>query len=88
MGQLLFTIIESVAQILSIAIFLRAILSWFPNISRYNPMVEMLYQVTEPILVPLRRVLPSMGMMDLSPLIAMILLQFVPSMLAPLFLAF
>lgn len=63
-------------NILSIAIFIRAILSWFP-ISQGNILVNIVFQLTEPILAPLRRVIPPLGAMDLSPLIAIIILQFV-----------
>ncbi len=56
------------------AIFLRVILSWFPMRSR-NPLVVLLFQITEPILAPLRRVIPRIGMVDFSPWVAIILLQ-------------
>jgi YggT family protein len=68
-------------QILSIAIFLRAILSWFIHDPR-NPLVELLDQVTEPILAPLRRVVPRIGMVDITPLVAIILLQFLAQAIA------
>lgn len=68
-------------QILSIAIFLRAILSWFVRDPR-NPLVELLDQVTEPILAPLRRVVPRIGMVDITPLVAIILLQFLGQAIA------
>lgn len=61
-------------QVLAMAIFARALLSWIPNMRPDNPLVRFLIEITEPILSPLRRVIPSIGMMDLSPLIAMILL--------------
>ena len=57
------------------AIFVRAILSWFIHDPR-NPLVEVLDQITEPILSPLRRVVPRLGMIDITPLVAIILLQF------------
>ncbi len=62
-------------QILTMAIFLRAILSWFRLDSR-NPLVEMLDMITEPILSPLRRIVPRIGMIDITPLVAIVLLQF------------
>jgi YggT family protein len=68
-------------QILSIAIFLRAILSWFIQ-DPHNPLVELLDQVTEPILAPLRRVVPRIGMIDITPLVAIILLQFLGQAIA------
>ena len=60
---------------LSMAIFVRAILSWFIHDPR-NPLVQVLDQITEPILSPLRRVVPRLGMIDITPLVAIILLQF------------
>ncbi len=62
-------------NLLSIAIFVRAILSWFA-LDRRNPLVEMLDMITEPILSPLRRVVPRIGMIDITPLVAIIILQF------------
>ena len=61
-------------QILSAAIFFRAILSWF-SLDPRNPLVEVLDQITEPILAPLRRIVPRLGMIDITPLVAIILLQ-------------
>ena len=60
---------------LTAAIFIRVLLSWFP-IDPRNPLVTLLYDITEPILQPLRRVIPRMGMFDLSPLVALLLIQF------------
>jgi YggT family protein len=74
--QLFIVFVQMLTQILSLAILVRAVLSWFP-VSRGNPLVDILFQITEPVLAPIRRVLPSMGMMDLSPLVAILLLQFI-----------
>lgn len=69
-------IIALFAWALSLAIFLRAILSWFP-IDPRSPLVTVLDQITEPILEPLRRVVPRLGMIDITPLVAILLLSFV-----------
>ena len=61
---------------LTAAIFVRALLSWFP-IDPRNPLVTVLYDVTEPILDPLRRVIPRLGMIDITPLVAIILIQLI-----------
>lgn len=58
------------------AIILRAILSWLP-IDPRNPLVAFLHDITEPILAPIRQVMPRLGMVDLSPLVAIILIQLV-----------
>jgi YggT family protein len=60
--------------VLTAAVFVRALLSWFP-IDPRNPLVTLLYDVTEPILDPLRRVIPRLGMIDITPLVAIILIQ-------------
>lgn len=56
------------------AIFIRVLLSWFP-IDPRNPLVTLLFDVTEPILDPLRRVIPRLGMIDITPFVAIILIQ-------------
>ncbi len=72
--EFLFTLIYYLCQLLSIAIFARAILSWFP-LGYNNPVIRFLFNITEPILMPLRRVIPKLGMLDISPMIAIVLLQ-------------
>lgn len=76
------TFVGLLFQILAFAIFARALLSWIPNLRPDHPAVRFLMDITEPVLAPLRRVIPSVGMMDLSPLIAMILLSQVGNILA------
>lgn len=68
------TFIDVLATLLTFAIIVRAILSWFP-LSGSNPLVAIVYQITEPVLAPLRRVIPRIGMMDITPMVAIILLQ-------------
>jgi len=52
-------------------ILARVLVSWI-NADRYNPIVQFIYRVTEPILAPVRRILPPMGMMDFSPIVVII----------------
>ncbi len=65
--------VNIMAQVLNLAILARVILSWLP-IGRDNPLVQMLYGITEPILGPIRRAMPNMGGLDLSPFFALILI--------------
>ena len=60
-------------QFLGFAIFARAILSWFP-IDQNGTIPQALNSITSPILDPLRKVIPPLGMIDLTPMIAMFLL--------------
>lgn len=60
-----------------------AIMSWliaFKVVNTYNRVVasiaEVLYRLTEPVLAPIRRVLPTMGGLDLSPIVLILLLYF------------
>ena len=55
-------------------LIIRALLSWFSQ--GYNPMEAMLYQLTEPFLAPVRRIIPPLGGLDLSVLIVIIAIQF------------
>ncbi len=70
------TFLDLLFTILGFAIIARALLSWLP-IDRYgNPLIQLLDQITEPILAPLRRYIPPIGgMMDISPIVALIILQ-------------
>jgi YggT family protein len=65
--------------VLTFAIFLRVILSWFTTSP--NTLTNVLDTVTEPVLAPLRRVIPRAGVFDFSPMVAIILLQLIAVML-------
>lgn len=58
-----------------VLIIVNVILSWVGQGFRH-PIVPLIYQLTEPVLAPIRRVLPSLGGFDLSPLVAIIVIQF------------
>ncbi len=68
------------AQVLNIAILARVLLSWIP-INRDSRLVLFIMEITEPILGPIRRVIPPLGGLDLSPVIALILIQAAQSVL-------
>ncbi len=61
-------------QIMTFAILARSIMSWFP-MNPGNPVATVINGVTEPILAPLRRIVPRFGMMDITPMVAIILLM-------------
>jgi YggT family protein len=69
-----------VIQLLALAILVRALLSWFIR-DPYNPLVQALDYVTEPILQPLRSLIPRMGMIDFTPMIAIIVLSIIATVL-------
>ncbi|HXG69251.1 MAG TPA: YggT family protein [Gemmatimonadaceae bacterium] len=61
--------------ILRIALIARVISSWLP-ISPYSPWIRWSFRLTDPILAPLRQVVPNLGMIDITPIIAYFLLGF------------
>ena len=73
-------LIETTALVLTLAIIARAILSWFMRDPR-NPIWEFLTAITDPILNPIRSVMPRGIMIDFSPLIAIILIQVIKGIL-------
>ncbi len=76
----LYSFINLLFYALNLAILIRVIVSWL-NVNPYNPFVSFVYQVTDPILEPLRRIIPPLGMIDISPIIAMLLLSVVQQLL-------
>ena len=74
-----------ICQVLTFAVFINAILSWIVMVSPRNRFVISLYQVfrqiTAPILAPLRRIIPLIGMMDITPIIAIVILQIISQVL-------
>ncbi len=65
-------IINTIYWIYVILIFARFVFSWVrpdPYHSVWGPLVRFTYQATEPLLAPIRRILPAMGGLDFSPLI-------------------
>ena len=74
MITVLINFVQILAQALTLAIFVRVIMSWLP-ISPDSGLVRFMLNITEPILGPIRRVLPRMGMLDFSPFLALILIQ-------------
>jgi YggT family protein len=72
----LYNFINILFTLLELAILARVLLSWF-RVNPYHPAVAFLYQITEPILRPLRNVIPPLGMLDLSPIVALILMDII-----------
>jgi YggT family protein len=70
-ARLLIDIINLAFELFSLLMLARILLSWF-NPDPYNPIVQFLHNTTEPILAPVRRRLPPMGMFDFSPLVVLI----------------
>ncbi len=68
-------------------LFVRILLTWFPNISFYNQPFATLAQITDPYLNLFRSIIPPLGGMDFSPMLAIIVLQLLGSLVAGIALA-
>ncbi|HZH30759.1 MAG TPA: YggT family protein [Pyrinomonadaceae bacterium] len=66
-------LLYGVLAIYTLLIFMRIILSW--GMSQVNPLMRFLLRATDPVLVPFRRLIPPVGMFDISPIIVIFLLQ-------------
>jgi YggT family protein len=80
---LLFSVISVVKEtgmLLFWMILIRALLSWFNQ--GHNPIVMVMTQLTEPVLAPIRRIIPPMGGLDLSVMVLIIGLNFLNMLLA------
>jgi len=73
--------INVLAGALTLAIFVRVILSWIPNARLPFGLGDFVFAVSEPILSPIRRALPFLGGIDFSPFIALVAIQFVSSVI-------
>lgn len=72
-------LLATLIQLYTFVLLARIVLSWFPKVDRSNQIVQLLYQVTEPVLEPVRRAIPSLGMIDISPIVVFIGLQILQS---------
>lgn len=73
--NIVLTLIFLVLQIFQLILLARVLLSWFPNIDRSNPLVQLAFTITEPVLAPIRSLLPQTGMIDFSPLIVFLIIS-------------
>ena len=86
----LFQFISYVLQLYVYVLIIAAVFSWlvvFNVVNPRNPAVTMigqfLYAVTEPVLRPIRRLLPNMGGIDISPIIVILVIFFIQSVVLP-----
>ncbi|NLK08286.1 MAG: YggT family protein [Firmicutes bacterium] len=66
----------------------RVIITWIPSLDYYHPVVRFIYDWTEPVLAPLRRLIPPLGGFDLSPIFVFLGLEFIRGTLLRIVLMF
>ena len=69
-------IVQTAFRVLFFLIVARVILSWIPIGNPNNPVISFIYEITEPILAPIRKLIPLSLPIDFSPIIALLLLRF------------
>ncbi len=77
MGAPVYDVLALLGNVLTLLLIVRAVLSFFPPAGRSSPLFELdrlLHRVTEPVLQPVRRLMPDTGAIDFSPLVALVVI--------------
>mgnify|MGYP001049295274 CR=1 FL=1 len=75
---LVFSLLQKLIQLYSYALIIYILMSWFPN-ARGSSIGQFFAKICEPYLEPFRRIIPPIGMMDISPIVAFLVLNFAQS---------
>ena len=75
-------IVVGLINLINLLVIIWCLLSWFPNIRWYDEPFRTLDRIVSPILAPFKKVIPPIGNIDISPMVAMIVLQMLGSFLA------
>lgn len=72
--MIVFQLLSTLLSIYQFILLARILTSWFPEIDRRNPLIQFLYDVTEPVLRPIREMMPPAGFggMDFSPMVVVL----------------
>jgi YggT family protein len=84
-GLLVFCIADLIALILTVflvAVIIQVILSWISP-GQYNPVIGLVHKLSDPVLKPIRKLIPSLGGLDLSPLFATLALLVAKMLIVP-----
>jgi YggT family protein len=73
-------LIAALIDLYSLVVLAAVIMSWLP-VNRRNPLAITVFRLTEPALAPIRRAMPSIGGLDLSPMLLLLALQVLKQLL-------
>ncbi|MFH7027569.1 MAG: YggT family protein [Heteroscytonema crispum UTEX LB 1556] len=79
--NLLISTLATFIQIYTVLLIIRVLLTWFPNVNWYNQPFAGLSQITDPYLNLFRSIIPPLGGMDFSPILAFIVLNILGELL-------
>ena len=71
----LIALVSDVAQVLALLIIVRALLTWVPSVDYGHPLIRAIVRITDPVLLPIRRLVPPLGGIDVTPIAALLLIQ-------------
>jgi len=74
-------LISALLTIYSLILLARVFMTWMPNLDPQNPVVKFLFDATEPVLAPVRRVLPPMQGIDFSPIVVFVIINIIQRLL-------
>ncbi len=78
----IFIFLAKLINLYIILLFIRILMSWIaPRANWYNQPLKFLYDITEPLMEPFRRIIPPLGGIDFSPIVLFILLSFLQNIL-------
>jgi YggT family protein len=80
----IFLLLARVLQIYTFVLLIRILITWIPNLDPHHPIVQLLFQVTDPVLEPARKLIPPIGMIDISPIVVFIALGILQDLLVRL----
>ena len=82
---MIFGLLGTLLQIYGFVILARLLLSWVPDmVDPSHPAVQFLHQITDPVLEPARRLIPPIGMIDISATIVLLIIWFLADMVRQL----
>lgn len=82
---MIFQLLATLLSIYSFVILARLLLTWVPDmVDPYHPAMQLLRQITDPVLEPARQLIPPIGMIDISATIVLLILWFLVDMLRQL----
>jgi YggT family protein len=73
-------IVRAAFEVMTWLIIGRVLLSWFRH-NPHNPLIKFVYEITEPVLAPFRRIIPMVGAIDFSPIVAIIALRLLETLI-------
>jgi YggT family protein len=77
-------LLANVVELYTLVLFVRILLTWIPNLNWYTQPLRFLAEITDPLLNGVRKIIPPVGIFDLSPIVVFLALQLLQVLLRSL----